>query len=262
LKQQFQVEDLYWEEGWAQRIARHHLLEKATLSVVVLNALWIAVDTDLNNSNSLYESKPVFFVVENLFCVYFTWELVVRFLAFQSKTDCFKDRWFIFDLFLVVFMVLETWILGPIVYFLSSGGGSGPSLELLTPLKLLRLLRMARMAKLMRAMPELLILVKAIVIATRTVVFTLVLLILIIYVFAIYFTMELGPDSELADHDDCKFGTVWDSVVTLFLASAFPDLQGIFLVLKEESYILFFCIHAVCANLQLNGDEHARRNFG
>merc|ERR1712125_309650 len=103
LKQQYQVEDLYWEHGWMQSIARHHLLEKATLSVVVLNAIWIAVDTDNNKSSSLYDSKPVFIVAENVFCVYFSVELLIRFVAFRRKLDCFMDRWFVFDLFLVVF---------------------------------------------------------------------------------------------------------------------------------------------------------------
>jgi voltage-gated sodium channel len=236
------VEDLYKTEGLAQRIARHDRFEKTTIAVVIINAAWMTVDTDLNQEAVLYEASPMFVIAENIFCLYFTVELLIRFIAFFRKADCVKDQWFVFDLGLVIFMIMETWLLAPIVYYLkkTSGGGSGPSLELLTPLKLLRLLRMARMAKLMRAMPELLILIKAIVIATRTVFFTLILLVMIVYVFAIFFTSQLGPDSDLADHDDCKFGTVADSFVTLLIASAFPDLAGIFLALKEESVALFF----------------------
>jgi len=241
MKPQPTVEELYKTDGWAQKVARHHMFEKSTLSVVIINAGWMAIDTDLNHEPLLYDSHPVFVIAENLFCIYFFVELLIRFAAFAVKLDCFKDKWFQFDLVLVVFMVLETWCLAPIVFYMAqqSGGGSGPSLELLTPLKLLRLLRMARMAKLMRAMPELLILIKAIAIATRTVFYTFFLLGLIIYVFAIFFTTQLGRDSELADHDDCKFGTVQDSITTLLIASAFPDLQGVLLALKDNNIALF-----------------------
>merc|ERR1712130_233745 len=53
----------------------------------------------------------------------------------------------------------------------------------------------ARVGRLLRAVPELMILVKAIVIAFRTVVYTLTLLMIIIYVFAITL-VQLSPKTH------------------------------------------------------------------
>ncbi len=82
------------------------------------------------------DSEPVFFITEQIFCLYFFLELVpasavhlfeisdpnvlhvfllqfcetevIRFLAFKSKLNCFRDAWFVFDLLLVVTMILVT----------------------------------------------------------------------------------------------------------------------------------------------------------
>ena len=43
-------------------------------------------------------------MVENLFCVYFTVELAIRFAAFRYKRNCMKDSWFVFDSVLVALM--------------------------------------------------------------------------------------------------------------------------------------------------------------
>merc|ERR1712232_558932 len=95
---------------------------------------------------------------------------------------------------------------------------------------------MARMAKLMRALPELLILIKGIIIATRTVFFTLFLLMLIIYVYAVLFTLLCKEDPELKGN----FGAMKLSMVTLLIAGAFPDLEDIMGMIMERSVIYWF----------------------
>jgi len=71
--------------------------------------------------------------------------------------------------------------------------------SLLKLLKLLRLSRMARMARLLRQMQELLILIKGMLAAVRSVSVTLVLLGLLIYVFAVYFRQMATQYEALAD---------------------------------------------------------------
>ena len=51
-----------------------------------------------------------FQICENLFAIYFTFELGVRFQSFKKKMDCLKDGWFKFDLILVGLMVLLRWL--------------------------------------------------------------------------------------------------------------------------------------------------------
>ena len=84
----------------------------------------------------------------------------------------------------------------------------GPQLRLIPPerivswplggasiLRLLRLARLTRMARLARAVPELMILVKAMISSTRSVSLTMVLLTAALYIFAVIFAQMLpGTD--------------------------------------------------------------------
>lgn len=78
--------------------------------VIVVYALYMSIDMDLNTADIITETHPVFIVCEQLFCFYFFFELVIRFAAFEKKCNCLKDAWFVFDLALVVMMVAETWV--------------------------------------------------------------------------------------------------------------------------------------------------------
>merc|ERR1719414_1305886 len=89
-------------------------------------------------------------------------------------------------------MVLETWVMTTIMLFSgNSDSGNLGNASILRMARLMRLSRMARMARLFRAMPEILILVKGMVSATRSVFFTLCLLAILLYVFAIAFVQVL-----------------------------------------------------------------------
>merc|ERR1719424_2053468 len=87
--------------------------------------------------------------------------------------------------------------------------------------RLIRLTRMARMAKLLRAIPELIILIKGIVVASRSVVFTLMLLMIIIYFFAIVFR-QLAADTDVGVE---YFNPVPEAMFSLLLDGVLPD-QG------------------------------------
>lgn len=77
------------------------------------------------------------------------------------------------------------------------------------------------MAKLLRAMPELMILIKGISGAARSVFFTLVLLTGIIYIFAIAFR-TLTDGTSVGNR---YFPTVPSSMVTLLLGGTLPDIE-------------------------------------
>lgn len=193
-KEEYNVTNFYNKDGIWQSVARKPFFENCTLVVIVLNAAWIAVDTELNDAEVLIEAPMVFQVVENLFCLYFTGEILVRFAAFASKRDCVKDAWFVFDSLLVTTMVLETWVL-TLVLLLSGISSSSGNASILRIGRLMRLTRMARMARLLRAMPELLILLKGMLAAARSVLCTLCLLCVLMYVFGIAFK-QLSSGTE------------------------------------------------------------------
>lgn len=148
---QYNVHDLYHEEGFAQMIARSWVFEGVTFSVITLNAVWIAVDTDYNDAAMLIDAHPVFQVVENLFCSYFTFELVVRFAAFVFKRDCLKDAWFLFDTVLFILMISETWVVTVIMLVVgSSSSASVGDVSILRMARMIKMCRLARMARTLR----------------------------------------------------------------------------------------------------------------
>lgn len=222
-------------------IAYSQSFQNLTLMVIVLNAVWIGVDVQANNPK-IKEDKgsdklplePYSTVIENLFCSYFSLELLFRFLGFRYKTDCLRDRWFLFDGLLVLFMVIETWIL--VIVAAVTGGGAGGALSKFSALRLLRLLRLTRMARLMKQIPELLTLVKGIVAAIKVTAWTLLFILLVMYVCAIVFTAQIGdPDAPenkyadpywVSDSDPTAnelFGSMGDSMMTLFTRGVLGD---------------------------------------
>jgi hypothetical protein len=235
--QEYNVCDFYYDTGVCQVIARSQIFEYFTLAVIAFNALWISIDTDNNTALTLAEAPPVFQVAENAFCVYFSFEWFVRFCSFRDKKNCLKDAWFIFDSALVTLMVMETWVLNLVLHFVAGGGASGGALGNTSVLKLFRLVRltrMARMAKLLRAIPELIILIKGIAVASRSVVFTLMLLAVILYFFAIVFR-QITDDTALGE---ALFPSVPDAMRSLLLDGVLPDQASIVNQCLDDSWIL------------------------
>lgn len=257
------------EDSIFTKLAISTAFQNTTVGVIVLNALWIGVDTEWNHSSMEDEDgnlplHPVSTIIENLFCVYFTGEVVIRFCAYRRKWSCLGDGWFVFDSFLVFCMVLETWIL-KLVEVLAGGGGSASFLSNFSALRLLRLLRLTRMARLMRAVPELLTLVKGIGKAMKAVSYVLLFLVLILYVFAILFTSQL-TDAERTPEDGEPpedyvlagdlFASIGDSMMTLLTRGVLADnLMETVDAIKAESLFLqwmFFAFFGLTFALLLN----------
>lgn len=233
MRPEYNVAQYYKTTGCAQALARSPGFDNLTLLVIALNAVWIGIDTDYNDSPTLLDAHPVFIVGENAFCVYFAVEVFIRFLAFEVKRNGLRDGWFVFDSSLVFMMVLETWLFNLAIWLF--GGGSGAELgnaSLLRLVRLLRLTRMARMMRLLRATPELMILVKGISVAARSVIFTLLLLILILYVFAIAFR-QMCAETIL---EDSHFKSVPEAMVTLLMDGVLPDQGELVRSLGDQNY--------------------------
>lgn len=225
-KPEYNVANFYHETGLWQKIARAPAFDHCTQAVIGLNALWIAVDTDNNEADVLIDAEPVFQIVENFFCFYFAFEWVCRFMSFKRKRDCARDAWFCFDTALVAIMVLETWVFT--VLLLAGAGGSGGGVGnagVLKLFRLVRLTRMARMARLLRAMPELMVMIKGMASAMRSVFFTLCLLACIVYVFAISFVQLMGPRGALEPTEvgNRLFKNVPVAMNNLLLGGTMPD---------------------------------------
>lgn len=217
MKKQYNVFDYYRDEGCAQRIARHPFFDNLTILVVMANSVWLGVDADLNQEAILFNAHPAIIVGENFFCVYFTLEIIIRFMAFQRKLNAFKDFWFNFDCFLAILIIVETWVTP--VMLLAAGGSSGlpEGTVLLRLIRLVRLVRLTRLTRLLRSFPELMIIVKGLTFAARSVCVFSLLWFIITYAFAIILR-QLTEGSSIGD---AFFKSVPESINSLLLPAVF-----------------------------------------
>jgi len=225
-----------YNESCAASLCQNRYFENITLAVITLNAVWIGVDMENNGATLWTEAHMVFKIADNFFCTYFTFEVLVRFFAFRKKSLFWKDRSFVFDSLLVVLMIIETWLV--VLYVMTlKGGAGGDGLRSLTVLRLLRLLRLGRMIRLMRSMPELLILMKGLMMALRSVGVSLGVLCGMLFVFGIIFTQRYRDLVDIGVLHDEYFGRLGISVCTLFVQGTILDeFSSVALALKEDSY--------------------------
>merc|ERR1712232_1343725 len=88
----------------------------------------------------------------------------------------------------------------------------------LRTMRLMRLFRMCRMARLMRKMPDLMIIIRGVHLAARSVFFTLVLIGFIVFVFAIAFR-QLTRETDIGE---LYFATVLLAMSSLLLRAVLP----------------------------------------
>jgi len=129
----------------------------------------------------------------------------------------------VFDSLLLIGMVFETWAIT--IFLLSMGQGESGNyasgmgnFSMLRMFRLVKLLRMARMARLLRMIPELVVIVKSIGVAFRSVSFFLMLLVIVLYVFAVFFR-QITKDSTIGKE---YFKSVLWSMNQLLLDGVLP----------------------------------------
>lgn len=213
---EYDVMDFYKETGIFQKVAKSDCFSNVTLAIIAANGIYLGIDAHFNTASSLLDAKLPFFLSEQFFCTYFTWEIVVRFGAFKLTSSAFKDSWFVFDSALVSMMVAETWLVPLLSQLVGLDVTSLPT----APLKILRLLRLSRLVRLMRSLPELVTMVKGMRIASRAVASSLLMIAILIYVFAIILHMLVAKDGVE------QFSTLPWCMWTLLLDGTFMDSTG------------------------------------
>jgi len=139
---------------------------------------------------------------------------------------------------LLSMMVLETWGINGVMYAIndgSSGGGSTKNASVLKVIRMVRMLRISRMARLLRSIPELVVLIKGIKAASRSVVVFFLLWFLIIYVFAVVFRQMTSGNDVGAKY----FESVPAAMQSLLLDGILPGYADYVNELTEEDALLF-----------------------
>jgi hypothetical protein len=257
-QQQYNVEQLYKTTGRCQELARSETFKSITLCVIVLNTVWIGISADNNDEVLLCKARPIFQIMDNLFCTFFTFEILVRFQAFARKCVAFTDGWFAFDSMLVGFMVWETWGMVLLYFPMCSGGGGdsstpdgAPNTSILRVLRLFRLSRVARATRLLSSFPELLIMVRGLVAGMRSVLAVLCFLGLVIYVFGITFRMTL-KDADVGKGVFENVPQAMNSLLLQVLCGPDADLMGQMLEKGLQYYITFLVFIVIAVMVGLN----------
>merc|ERR1719356_143798 len=109
--------------------------------------------------------------------------------------------------------------------------------------------RAARVAKLLKAVPELMVIGRGIVIVARTVVVIMCLLVMIIYTFAIVFT-QLAKGTSL-ENTICS--DMLTTMSTLLLGGILPDISPTTLDFSKEGFFfaLFFFLFVLLAYVMI-----------
>eukprot|EP00746_Dinoflagellata_sp_MGD_P011033 gnl/MRDRNA2_/MRDRNA2_123006_c0_seq1.p1 gnl/MRDRNA2_/MRDRNA2_123006_c0~~gnl/MRDRNA2_/MRDRNA2_123006_c0_seq1.p1 ORF type:complete len:415 (-),score=91.73 gnl/MRDRNA2_/MRDRNA2_123006_c0_seq1:381-1625(-) len=171
--------------------------------VICINGITIGVETELGDGSAAWE------VMEALFLACYTFELLIR-----LKADGFvayrHDNWMRFDTAVLLVAYFDICIIGPAM----KSGNSGTQ-KIVILLRMMRLLKLARLVRLLRFFKELWLLVASFGSAFKTLAWTFVLLVLVLYVFGIIFVWILGKDSSDKDIKEW-FGSLPGAMFTLF----------------------------------------------
>jgi voltage-gated sodium channel len=156
--------------------------------------------------------------VQNVLTIGFMIEISFRLYSYKSRF--FLDIWNVFDLLLVLFSMTSTWLLSFFAPYASTN-----LYVLSSTMRLIRIMTVGRLIRVMIVFKELWIVISGFVEAIKTLFWLSILLVFILYIGAVFVTIEVGQNSEVYDPYiyvsggwDYKeyFGTVGRSMFTLF----------------------------------------------
>lgn len=196
--------------------ARSPYFEYVTSFLVIVNAITIGIQTDIEARDYKSGSTPQhFLIIEYMFVCIFTLELALRLYVYRCDFWLMKGNHYnIMDFVLVSLQLLEV-ALDPLPQ----------NISFLRVFRIFRLLRVVRLVRILRHIRELRTLIVSIMTSLRSLLWTIVLLMLIIYMFSLYFTElvkdHLAKNENPSNHEEFEdlkkyFGGVGISMLYMF----------------------------------------------
>ncbi len=179
-----------------KKIDSSKLFQGVVIAVILLSALLIGVKTHNLSENTMAILTLLDFGVT----VFFVIEIIIRFLASPNKKQFFRSGWNIFDTVIVIGSLIPT-------------GGSGVLLA--------RLLRVFRVLRLVSMVPELRLLINALLKAIPRMGYIALLMFVIFYIYAAVGSMFFHQINTVL------WGDVSISMLTLFRVATFEDWTDI-----------------------------------
>ncbi|CAJ1352609.1 unnamed protein product [Effrenium voratum] len=233
IKESFEYQEVVLSEAkvppCAERIVNHAAFDAFFALVVLTNSFFIGIDIEMSLANG-GERPTSIRVVQHLYTLLFSVELAMRLCARGWKLftgdDCF---WAWLDLFIVTTSIWE--VLVDLIHLVvpdsDVGGLVGMStLKAFRIVRITRIVKAVRMIRVFRFVIAFRTLITSIVHTFKSLAWALMLLLLIVYVFAVLFTQAVN--------DHLRHHTLSD-----------PDLQAaerFFSSLPETMLSLFMCV--------------------
>lgn len=183
--------------------------------LIFFNAVWIGISVDIMSRRGTDYDPPDYFPgLDIFFCVAFTVELALRLYTWGCSFFYAKQwQWNIFDMVLVIMQIIEEFLAR--IYAENPNSSNYSFMRLL---RILRLIRVVRLVRIVRIIGELRTLVTSIISSLKSLSWTIVLLIVMMYMVGIYFA-QLISDHGRHDPILCEyFGSLGKSLLTLFEA--------------------------------------------
>lgn len=229
---------VYQAQRRLKKIDSSAVFQWIVITVIVVSALLIGAKThDL-------PPQAISFIsfLDNAVTVFFVVEIVIRFLAFRDKKSFFKSGWNIFDTIIVIGSLIPS-------------GGSGVLLA--------RLLRVFRVLRLVSMVPELRLLINALIKAIPRMGYIALLMFVIFYIYAAIGSILFHQINEVL------WGDVSISMLTLFRVATFEDWTDVMyetMAVYPISWIFYLTFIFLTAFIFLNmmvgtildvmGEEH------
>lgn len=175
-----------------KKIDSSKLFQGAVIAVILLSALLIGAKTHNLSENTV----AILLLLDFGITVFFVIEIVIRYLAYPNKKQFFHSGWNIFDTVIVIGSLIPA-------------GGSGVLLA--------RLLRVFRVLRLVSMVPELRLLINALLKAIPRMGYIALLMFVIFYIYAAMGSMFFHQINEVL------WGDVSISMLTLFRIATFED---------------------------------------
>jgi voltage-gated sodium channel len=205
------------------RIKENSLFKGLVIGIIILSALLLGTATyDLSPQA---DSALIFldYFVTIFFCV----EILLRFAAEKNKKEFFQDGWNIFDTIIVSFSLIP----------------AGESALLL------RLIRIFRVLRLISFIPELKLLIEALIQSLSKLAYVCLLLFIILYIYAVFGSMAFSST------DPERWGDLGVALITLVQVLTLSSWEQVMLPLQEQiswSWIYFYSFIALGSITVLN----------
>lgn len=223
----------HFAKGFCKRLVDSPVFEGVLSVIIFVNAITIGIESDLSISGA-EEDLVWASILEVVFLTIYVIELVVRLVAHQWK--CFEDYWFLFD-----FVLVTVSLVGQIMTSFTTSTGFIQQVLVLRALRLLRVIRALRMIKQMRAVWRL---VSGLLTSCDTMLSTLALLGLVLYIFAVLGIEMITKDESLENSSVTQtivlenFSGLWVIMMTLSQFVTMDSIASIYVPLIKTKPLL------------------------